>query len=227
MRIHALLSFFDEPPELLAECITRLRAVGIDRLIAIDGAYDLYPSEDKTSSFACFNTLLDETLRHGIDIVLRNKAGWSGNEVEKRTYMLEVALEDTKPEDWLLVVDADHFWESDVDLHELLANAGAFDFARVSFAEVFHPNGNPLWAPARPLMRARSDLRMGSNHYTYELDYEGKGFSTFLERPEPSVPAFDLMDLVHVVHKVYERHPAQRARQISYYHRRDTEGIET
>jgi hypothetical protein len=234
--ITACLSFFDEQPELLHRCISQLAAVGIDQLVAVDGPYALYPHEQTRSTPEALDAIRETTHDLGINLLLSGGThAWEGNEVEKRQHMITLARgahprkkwnAERAERNWLLVVDADHFWQIDsgLNLHELLGQCpGAIDFAAVSFAEVFQPNGAPIYAPARPLMRARWDLRMGTNHYTYETS---DGFSTFLDRPVSTKPALNLRNHVRVVHGVHDRDPERRGRQITYYDGRDAGRVE-
>lgn len=232
-RITAALSFFDEPPEMLAACVERLAAVGVDKIVAVDGPYALYPHESTRSSPESVAALKRAAADHEMMLVLSQvDRPWEGNEVGKRQHLMRLALgarpkaawlREQRERNWLLVVDSDHMWESDEDLHDLLSGSAA-DTARVSFAETFQSDGTPIYAPARPLLRVRFDLRMGTNHYTYETD---DGYSTFLERPTPTLDVLDLSDSVRVVHLVHERDPERRARQAAFYHERDTRKIET
>jgi len=238
MMITACLSFFDEPPDLLGECVDRLGRVGVDRLVAVDGPYELYPHACARSSPSSIDAIRQAARESGIALTLvYAERAWKNNEVGKRQRMIEIAR-GMKPRgswqsalrerDWLLVVDADHFWEADDDLHRLLYpihnEQVPIAFARVSFAEVFQTDGTPIYAPARPLVRARWDLRMGANHYTYETDV---GYSTFLERPAPTTPALDLTDRVRVIHRVHDRDATKRAHQSAYYANRDELGVES
>lgn len=235
--ITGCLSFFDEEPELLVECITALAGAGVDQLVAVDGPYALYPHTSTSSSRKALDAIRWATRKHRINLLLSGGGhAWDGNEVEKRQHMLQLAR-GAQPKgkwnqirlanDWLLIVDADHVWESDGDLHDLLKPADTRKhysfFAMVSFAEVFQPDGTPIYSPARPLMRARWDLRMGTNHYTYEID---DGFSTFLDRPMSTMRAYDLTDRVRVVHRVHDRDPEKRSRQGAYYEQRDSRRLE-
>lgn len=227
--IVGLLCFYDEPPELLQRSVAQVLDAGADGVIAVDGPYELYPHGGKVRSDPeCYEAICDTAVDRGKWAVTRSQdAPWANSEVGKRTELMRMGVELVFGADWLLVFDSDHFWETDVDLAKLLDLCPPqVNFARVSFAEVFEPDGTPIYAPARPLMRARADLRMGTNHYTYVLDDE---VSTFLERGQerPLKPAFELGDYVRVTHGVNDRDPAQRARQVAFYKDRDDQGIET
>ena len=43
VKLHGLLSFYDEPETSLLACIDGLANAGVDHLLAVDGAYQLYP----------------------------------------------------------------------------------------------------------------------------------------------------------------------------------------
>jgi hypothetical protein len=50
MNLTALLSFYDERPEWLERMILSLRLLPVTRLVAVDGAYELYPNGKGASS---------------------------------------------------------------------------------------------------------------------------------------------------------------------------------
>lgn len=222
--IVAMLSWFDERGELLQETIAELAAVGVKRLVAVDGAYELHPSEHATSHVDQVREIAGDCEFHGIELILhRPVQKWANSEVGKRQAMMELALAVTTSADWLLVVDSDHHWRSEIDLERALAGVHE-DFAKVSFAETFNVDKSPIWSEALLLMRAKPGLHMGTNHYTYITADDT--FATVLNRPTSTAPALDLRGKVFVVHGVYERPEAERERQALYYGRRDRLGIE-
>lgn len=231
MKIIAMLSFFDEDPSLLRECISRLAAIGVDQVVAIDGPYDLYPTEKIGSSFDTTKAIIDSCGGKGKpDLIMRNKSGWEGNEVEKRNFMLEVALEAAEEGDWLLVVDSDHLWqESDSDLKTELASCrDDVHFAEVAFAESRLPSGSPFWYEATLLMRAIPGMKYVGAHWRVHLP--GGITSSTLRAGDGGCTAqskLQLQDKFKVWHAVYDQPEDRRKRQATYYDGRDAgEGIE-
>lgn len=223
MRLIGLLSFYDEDPELLRRSITGVAECGVTDLIALDGPYALYPHGGRyRSSSECLTAIVETAENSGAAwSITQTTYAWEGDEVGKRQEMMRLALGIADSSDWLLVFDADHIWSGE-DMRPYLYNA-LEDFASVSFAEVFQPDSTPIWATVRPLMRARGDLHMGTNHYTYVTD---DGFSTLLDRPLSTMPALNLNGVARVVHLVHQRDHKKRAKQADYYRKRDTLRIE-
>jgi hypothetical protein len=226
--IAALLCFYNEDPDLLRRSVGAVLDAGADGVLAVDGPYELYPHSGKMRSDPeCYAAISETAEARGKWWITHSEnKPWENSEVGKRSWMMDAAISLKLPRpDWLLVFDSDHFWESDLHLHDLLSECpDDVSFARVSFTEVAL-DGVPWWEPMRPLVRVRSDLRMGTNHYTYVTD---DGISRILERPElgPVMEAFDLTESVHVRHGVYDRDEQSRARQTVYYEQRHRLGIE-
>jgi hypothetical protein len=59
MRLIALLSFYDEPAEALAECVQSLARAGCDHVVAVDGAYALYPEGKPMSPIEQVGTIAE------------------------------------------------------------------------------------------------------------------------------------------------------------------------
>jgi hypothetical protein len=49
LKLVAVLIWYDEDPQLLYETVTRLGRIPVDALVAVDGAYDLYPGATGSS----------------------------------------------------------------------------------------------------------------------------------------------------------------------------------
>lgn len=217
MRLIGLLSYFDESPELLSECISRLRSVGIDHLVACDGAYDFYPAADPTSSQECTKAILYSCA--GIGLTRLDKSGWSGNEVEKRNFMLEVALEVARDGDWLLVSDSDHMWESKGNFKDRLRTTES-DVAEVWLADCDLDCDAPNWYPARLLYRAVPGMRYDSAHWRIRFPDGAVSTTLFAPQQRHTAKTLELGELLRVRHTVYHQPPERRERQAVYYDRR-------
>lgn len=234
----AMLNYFDEEPQMLFDCVKSVCDVGVDHVIALDGPYANFPHE-KTYSLPSSNLAIVEACREsGVDwwVVTRNIA-WEGDEVAKRNEMLRLALSPildswfeprpplAGPDDWLLVVDADHRW-SVVDGYSLkvFLAASREDFAEVAFADARHPDGSWAWYEARLLNRAITGMRYDGAHWRISLP-DGRTSST-LRAGGSTSSALDLRGCVQVTHHLAERDPERLAKQAAWYHERDTRGLE-
>lgn len=239
MRLLALLSWYDESPLWLNATITSA-APHIDHLIAVDGAYALYPhgQPQSRSDQAC--AVIETCQAAGIGLTLhRPQKRWYGNEVEKRTHMFRLAeVEATPDEDWYLVLDADEvIHKAPHDLRQQLAATG-HDVAEVTFWERGDPYRNPdrlkyesqVALPAdfhykvRILFRAIPGLRCDTTHYKYVT---GDGRKLWGYPGTSMQDALNLGDGLFVIeHRTHYR-PKQRHEDAqTYYARREQAGIE-
>ena len=108
MNIIGLLAFYDESPSWLSTCAAGFGRV-CDTIIAVDGAYALYPRARSHSMPDQREAILAAAEAAGCGcIVHQPKEVWYGNEVEKRNHLLDLARAiGTEHEDWLLVFDSD------------------------------------------------------------------------------------------------------------------------
>lgn len=233
MKIHAMLNFYGEDPDLLHACVTAVCKAGVDSVLALDGPYASYPHEGKLeSSREAFMAIADAAGEQGADsIVCASPGVWEGDEVAKRNEMLRVLVSDffmfgtiELGRDWLLVVDADHMWEIDegFDLKHHLERT-QHNFAEVSFSDQVVQTGPHSWYELRLLMRALPGMKYVGNHYTTVMP---DGSSSNLRR-KGSASALDLTEHVRVRHLVHERDQQRRAKQTAYYDVRDGQGLET
>lgn len=109
MKIVGLLSWYEEPTSWLAETVASAAKL-CDHLIAVDGPYAEFPfAQSKPAS----GTEQTETILHtaagaGMGCTIHaSRQPWYGNEVEKRSFMFDLAMTFTTEDDWLLVIDAD------------------------------------------------------------------------------------------------------------------------
>src|SRR4051812_14016537 len=104
-KIVGLLSWYDESPTWLAECIVSLAGT-IDHLIAVDGGYQFFPGaiERPLSKIEESDIITHACNGAGIGLTLhRQHAAFEGNEVEKRSLALDLAYNVAREEDWLLI----------------------------------------------------------------------------------------------------------------------------
>lgn len=237
-RIFGQLSFFDESPLWLGATITSL-APHIDHLIAVDGAYALYPDGQAQSRSDQACAIVETCQAAGLGLTLhRPQTVWYGNEVEKRNHMFRLAELEATPEDWYWVIDADCvIYRCPADLHDQLANTD-LNVAEVTIWERGDPYRNParlqyestvalpadFYYKMRMLFRALPGIHCDTAHYMYRTadghrlwGYPG----TELEE------ALDLSNgLVQVEHRTHYRPLQRHENQDTYYKRREQAGIE-
>lgn len=159
--IVGLLSWYEEPCTWLAETVASAAKV-CDHLLAVDGPYAEFPfAQSKPASGADqAETILRTAAGAGMGCTL-HAAGrpWAGNEVEKRSFMFDLAQTFTTEDDWLLVIDADEVVSHAPDnLRDLLIG----DVAEVQLWE----RGDQDDAfGARRLFRALRGIRYQDCHY--------------------------------------------------------------
>jgi hypothetical protein len=235
-NIVASLIWYDESPAWLAATLHGILP-HITHLVAIDGAYGLYPQGKNWSRPDQHEIIIYSCQSAGVGLTLHTPPIiWLGNEVEKRTWQLDLALRVAEPmQDWVMIVDSDEVvinWPPDT--HDRLAGSD-LNVAEVSYVE-HHPRSlNPdqsdvhfNWGAdasegtTRNLFRALPDLRMGSNHYTVHggnRTLRGNMSTAKLDE------AVDLKDL-KLDHRTHLRARHRHDSQYEYYRRRDTYGIE-
>lgn len=107
MRIVALLSWYDEYPNWLAQCV-RSVAQFCEHVVAVDGPYEQFPGayEKPRSSSDQVEAIQEAAIDSGIGCTLHlPQRPWLGGEVTKRDFMFRVA--ETIGADWFFRVDAD------------------------------------------------------------------------------------------------------------------------
>lgn len=229
-QLVGLLAWYTERPSWLSACITSYHQAGITHLVAIDGAYDLYPGGRPRSSTPEHDAITETCngLNLALTLVLPSTT-WAGNEVAKRTALFRHAEAVTEPSDWYVVMDADEIVTSaHTNLLDILADtpydAGEatlwqrdlFDTptARsVTQQRTFNPEQSQ---PIRKLFRAIRGLHVVGNHYTYRTP-DGRNLwgDNHLEL------AHDLTDALTIEHRSIHRAKHRRDQAQAYYKARN------
>jgi len=236
-RIIGLLSWYEESAVWLAATVASA-AKCCDHLVAVDGAYFLYPEGRNRSSSEQAAIITDVATANGMGVTIHTPAQkWEGNEVEKRSFMFALAETIADPDDWYLVLDADEvILEIPSDFKQRLA-ATELDAGEVTFWEHQDPHQDLKLAvaarqfewsghhryPIRTLFRAIPGLKVETNHYTY-VTPDGR-LLWGNESATQQVEALDCQDLV-IEHRTHLRDLARRASARNYYKARDAAGIE-
>lgn len=216
----ALLAWFDEDPRQLAACILSLTRADVGHVVAVDGAYALYPGGTRHSpaeqhlaiQYACGEAGIGLTLHAPPDV-------WHGNECEKRTALFALGEAVAGDGDWLLIIDADEIVHSAPEgLHGWLEQS-EHDVAEVTMHD-------PLLAPAdettlRRLYRAQP-ITVEGNHWTHK---RADG-SVIAGHPGEQDP--DCLDLraFRMEHRRHARAGARVETQGTFYDARNATGEE-
>lgn len=229
MKIWALLSWFNEQPSWLYQVVASVSPF-VDGVVAVDGPYPLTPHESITSPVEQYEALYAAASDHDVSLMIH--ANGPMEEVRKRAYMFERALDVATPmEDWFLIIDGDmwlhqkswperaRYYLEETDLHA----------AEVTFHNLDpEPDSNPKERAFRSLFRAIPGLTVEGTHAIYTVpDFEGKRLFVWQSVGEHmAVPALDLTTHIHLYHRPHLREPERQAVRAEYYDRRSTANIE-
>jgi hypothetical protein len=109
VKVVGLCSFYDESPTWLAAHPAACARL-VDHMIYVDGAYFLYDKDGRSSGVEAHDAIATGCEAAGIGHTLFvPDTPWMGNEVEKRSFMFQLAEQMTTEEDWYVVIDADTF----------------------------------------------------------------------------------------------------------------------
>lgn len=242
MKIIGLLSFFDESASWLASCVAGFGRF-CDTIIAIDGAYALYPQARARSMPDQAEAILQAAEAVGAGcIVHRPNDVWFGNEVEKRNHTLALAQAIGTPgEDWVCVFDADfsvmqaypdairdHLSKTLhhvatytlLDGKDLLADE---DQARIAQ----QIDVSTEWTVrTRSIYRLLPDLRYDVKHWNVVGDLSDGRSVTLFGSPMEQVPEARLENALVVYHRRQARAKVRNQAAESYYALRDQLGAE-
>lgn len=219
MRIFACLAWFDEDPRWLAASAASFAKLA-DHVIAVDGAYLMYPEGRPASGGEQAESVTAACRANGLGCTLHvPETVWMGNEVEKRNaYVKLAAALGTAHEDWLLVLDGDEEISQVSGL-----TRGDLEASELSAADVGFWTTDELrswYGPTRRLYRLLEGMEYGPTHYTVQgttvsgervfVNGRGPVYGETLE------PALDLTSQVRVEHKHHLR-PLSRTRRANEF----------
>jgi hypothetical protein len=218
--IVAALCWYDEPPELLEQCISSLQGVAA-HLVALDGRWDHF---DGPSVSPPHQGLLIEALsaRLGIPLTMPSSRPYT-TQVEKRAALMEWARGTGLP--WVLVIDADELI-TDVDtaaLEDALLRT-PHDVAMVTGGRRGR-TVRPSERPIRRLYRSSTGVTVRHAHNGYVSSdnrfLHGDPCWVRLEEAER-----ETAPLITVMHDVHNRPRWRQTAAGAYYARRKTLKIE-
>jgi hypothetical protein len=237
MKIIALVNWYDERDDWLDAAIRSLTKAQVDHVVAVDGAYALFPDAQPQSPPSNAETIQRTCDELGIGCTIHTRdTVWEGNEIEKRTFLFRAADEVAKPNvDWFLVWDADQRFGRCNNLKPRLAQTH-LDAADLWVIEPidprekdkiqYHPGttiAKPQAMPVRLMYRAIPGIYCDRNHYTYRTP-DGRRLwgNPIMGDLEPGLELFD----VHVLHKTKQREVRRNGQAIRYYNTRDNQRVE-
>lgn len=250
MKLVGILIWYDESPSWLSTAVAGFARV-CDEIVAIDGAYSMYPGARPRSHPEQAEAILAaaETMGAGCTIY-RPKDVWYGQEVEKRNYSLQLAAPLLTPgEDWVMIFDGDYqvmLCEDPAFARSLLENTEhnvatytlleSIDVLKDEVAaEVCHdiPLSTDWTLRDRGLFRWTEDLRYGPSHWFVQGTYDGE--RQWLRGPDliPGEMSGQAAAVEHlgrafvVVHRNKKRAKVRRDAAAGYYAMRDSLGVET
>lgn len=219
MKLIAVLIWYDEPTWALVELTASLAAAGCDALVAVDGAYALYPNGRAQSPGEQAQALLAAAQGAGMEISLHlPREVWWGNEIEKRTFAFEAAHGIAKGwDDWLWIVDADDRIQEAQGLREALECCDV-DVASLFMDEVNEGTREGV-IPVRRFFRAQeSGISVVTNHFTY-MSGDGQLLFEGYQVPRPELAPCDHLPFVRIDHRGGRSEARNYAKQV-YYDRR-------
>lgn len=181
MRIICLLSWFDERPSWLA-ALTAGVAEFCDHIVAIDGAYELFPGACAHSRPEQAEAIREVAYATGLGCTIHAPdRPWQGDQVEKRNVMFQLGRLVGGANDWFYITDADHLiTRVPDDLRDRLA-ASEWDVAEVMLDRT----------PLRAFVRNLPGLRCKGAHYVYAAE---RDCQTVYLRGHGAEPAENLRD---------------------------------
>lgn len=223
VRVVGCLAWYDESPLWLAAAVQGAAKL-CDHVVAVDGAYALYPRGRAWSTPEQSQAITEAAHAAGVGCTIHHpQEVWMGNQIEKRSLMFELARTVADETDWVYVFDADDLVtdvpgdarrrleeaEEDVAVYTLwwtddMHATPAKEQAAQAFAYP-HEAANRYFPG---LFRALPGLRVQDTHYHVVAERDGETVSL---RGHPDhhdlEPFLNLTDM-----RVQHRHP-QRTKQ--------------
>lgn len=220
VKIVACLAWYDERVDWLAELVASLAASAVGHVVAVDGAYALYPQARAASNHEQADTIAATARALGVGCTVHvPSAPWWGNEVAKRNALFALAHAVAEPGDWLWVIDADEVIRDASQVEQTL-EASEHDAGEVLLVER-QPDGQAGYSPCRKLFRAQEGgIRVLANHHTY-VTVDGR-----VLRGDGDQVTCEQLHGVRVEHRPSGRHAPRREAKHVYYDVRTSLGVE-
>lgn len=248
MKLVALLSWYNESPHWLSTCVASLSKIGVDHVVALDGAYALFPNGRARSDLAEVEAIHMAADAISIGCTIEQpRTVWYGNEQEKRTRLFELGASLCTPgEDWFFVLDADEVVNTGSErvrdqleattAHAAQANLEQWwgdvqaDSKKAEIARMFeHPS---IFGHLQTrFFRVLHNMRCDTTHYTYVGEWEGVEYALRSDKAGERLgytkpETISVSDRVSVLHRDPMRDASRKKLKHEYYERRDAAGIE-
>lgn len=236
IRIIGCLIFFDESPTWLSASIASFTKLGMTDLVAVDGAYELYPDGQRKSGSEQHAAIYEISAALGIGTLLYVPPRLWVDEVEKRNCSLALAeqLVEDPERDFYVRFDADEFvTDVDINVTKVLRKT-PHDVASITLWERYDP-----FAPGEPGMnstharvtaqdiqvffRAIPGLRLAGNHYTYRTP---DGRNLWGNKHNLEIEEVEHLRGARVEHRTNLRDSPRHLQKRIYYQRREQAGYE-
>jgi hypothetical protein len=240
VKIVGLISWYDEAPSWLAATVSSAAKL-CDHIVAVDGAYMLYPNGRARSEPMQAETILRtcDALEMGCTVI-RPKDVWFGNEVEKRTHAFAACRNEVTPgEDWIIVLDADDVLTqvpldtrtklelTDKDVAEITLNERQTWISDETAAAAKVLDLPPDSAQVqRRIYRAADEITVVGAHYCY-LARNGEETSWYWGTNDHGLVDALALHNVHIEHRTRHRDVNRRKAAKDYYERRNALKAET
>lgn len=232
-RVIVCMSWYNERPDWLGAAVAST-APFANHVVAVDGAYDLYPGGAGRSATGQAEAIRETARGLGIGCtIVEPQMPWGGNEVEKRSSLFAHAELVSTADDWYFVLDGD----------ELVSDVAYDDFRRVLRASRYDMGDVTMWhqrdhtAPddrpfvlamteeqrIRVVFRAIRGLRVVGKHYRYALPDGRELWGDGRDRWEQG----DDFTPLRIEHRNLQRDLWRAKEARDYYERRDSLGIES
>lgn len=235
MKVYGLMSWYQESAIWLASAVAAASKI-CDHIIAVDGAYFLYPDGRPRSGPEQSAIIQDVASAHGMGCTIHTPDSvWMENEIEKRNFLFSLAnLVSERGKDWYFILDADMVIDNVPEDWRDQLKATDKDVAEITMSErdeVFSTEAKANAArsmdwptntyPFRAFYRAQP-ITVKFNHYTYLTEDDRILWGNNVANMEE---AHDLT-LLTVDHRTNYREVSRRKAAKSYYKRRDELGLE-
>ncbi len=239
MRIHGIFCWYDESSSWIGTAIASLGRF-CDHIVALDGAYALYPGGKARSHPHQAEVILHTAEAAGVACTLVQPSEvWWGNEVEKRNKAFSIVSAFATHDDWLCIYDADYHalqCQPDSIRYELENTDCLVAEYGITDTEDWLSNGaqslavetkiQTQWvSKTRDLYRWNPTLTVGPAHGDYSIAGED-GERLWLRGPYELAPAHDISGFLTVHHRTKHRAMVRRESQQGYYTMRDALGVE-
>lgn len=254
-RVVGVLSWYDESASWVGAAVAGMARV-CDDIVAVDGAYALYPGGRPRSAPDQSEVILGTCEALGVGCVIhRPRDVWRGNEVEKRNHTLQLAralmdpapVDDEPTDQWVLIFDSDYRVILLDDPNRVRRDLGGTDLHVATYTlldgqDVHADEFLAAYAQSRHIDHEWTIRDRGIFRWTDDLRYVGKHWITcgtyagehhWLRGPDLQAGEVDkAADCLHlgrglvVVHRRHERSKTRALAADGYYALRDELGVE-